>query len=163
MRDKLINKLESIKNNQYVFLIWQIVIVLIFYLILGMDWILVYTKPQIFIYAILGLLVMLIVHEMVHYLFIRLFTKAKVNIGFINGGLFKKRINIQWNDKLKGWQNAIVGLAPILILTIIPTFFMLLKGYRSMFMYSFVMLNFVASYSDIIDGIKLFLKKESNK
>lgn len=152
--------LESLKSNPLVITVWQIAGVVLFYLILGTYWLKDYSKVQIFAYMILGLFISLFVHELVHCIFMRLFSKKKITFGFKRNRGSIGYCYVKVHDNLKRWQGTIVKLSPAVSLTVIPTIVMLLSGYRSAFSYAFVMLNFNSSYLDFIDTIILWQKKE---
>lgn len=148
-------KNPDLKGKQYIFWLWEISVVFLFYFILGTDWVDRYSKIELFLIAIFSLPVCILFHEFVHFLVMRLFTNEKVSFGIHRRGIWIKYIYVHTDGKLKKWQWILVKLAPIFVITVIPTAVMLFTNYRSMLAYSFVMLNFAASYYDIIDAICL--------
>ncbi len=151
-------KIGLIKWKQCIFLLWEILVVFLFYFILGLDWVKRYRKFELFLIAILSLPVCILIHEFMHFFVIRLFTNEKLSLGVKRQGIWIRYIYIHIDVKLKTWKWILVKLAPIFVITIIPTLIMLFTNYRSMLAYSFVMLNFAASYYDIRDVICLCRK-----
>lgn len=151
--------LETIRKNSVVCLIWQVVVVILFYYILGTEWLHVYSKVQIVVFLILGLVVSLVIHELTHALFMRIFSRKKITVHFERGNGIIACFCVKLHDNLKRWQLTVVRLAPAVFLTLIPTSVMLYSGYRGVFAFAFVMLNFCASYLDFIDTMILWRRK----
>lgn len=159
MKNRRSITLESIKKNSIVCLIWQVVVVILFYLILGTGWLQEYSKVQIFAYLILGLVVSLVIHELTHALFMRIFSREKITVQFERGNGIIAYFAVKLHDNLKRGQLTVVRLAPAVFLTLIPTSVMLYSGYRSVFAFAFVMSNFCSSYLDFIDTMILWRRK----
>lgn len=151
------NKKRNVES--YVFLAWEIAVVMIFYLILGIEWTSRYRKVQLFVIAICTLPISILVHEVVHYFVIRLFSREKVKFGVKRSGFWIKYVYIHFDGKLHSWQWVLVKIAPAVILSVIPTFLMLLTGYRSWMAFCAVMINFAASYKDFKDTIHIIRRK----
>lgn len=159
MKNRSSITLESIKKKSVVWLIWQVVVVILFYLILGIGWMRVYSKVSIFMFMILGLVVELAIHELTHALFMRIFSKEKITVHFERGTGIIAYFAVTLHDNLKRGQLTVVSLAPAVFLTLIPTVAMLCSGYRSVFAFAFVMSNFCSSYMDFIDTMILWRRK----
>lgn len=147
------------KTASYIFFVWEIAVVIIFYCILGIDWTSRYGKIQLFVIAICSLPITIMIHEIIHYFVIRIFSHDKVKFGLEKSGFWVKYVYIHTDAKLRLWQWVLVKITPAILLSIIPTVSMLLSGYRGMMSFCIVMINFTASYKDFIDTIHIFKNK----
>lgn len=153
---------KHINREHVCFLVWEIAMVIIFYSILGIEWTGRYRKWQLFAIAICALPITTVIHESIHYIVIRIFSRDKVTFGIERSGLWIKYVFIHTDARFPVWQWVLVKTAPAVILTVIPTLLMILSGYRGMMAFCIVMINFTASYKDFIDTIHI-MKNKSDK
>lgn len=150
--------LNSIKENQYIFLIWELTVVALFYLIFGVEWLGKYGKIQILITALCTLIITLFIHELVHMLVIKLFSKEKVTFGAERSKFFIKCIYVHTDAILSNWKWIIIKLAPFMILTVIPVIVMLVGHCPSLFVFFLSLINCAAAYKDLLDTVELLIK-----
>ena len=153
--DKNFKKIGTInyKNGKYanVFMIGNF----IFFVLIGIVFIILNNsvenntiKSQWFL---LGCILYIILHEITHLIFMKIFSKEKINIS-----IKFPTISVGSNAKYSKKQFSIIALAPVIILGIILILLILFSSKDYTFLWSiFLTLNFAGSGGDFLQFLKI--------
>ena len=153
--DKNFKKIGTInyKNGKYanVFMIGNF----IFFVLIGIVFIILNNsvenntiKSQWFL---LGCILYIILHEITHLIFMKIFSKEKINIS-----IKFPTISVGSNAKYSKKQFSIITLAPVIILGIILTLLILFSSKDYTFLWSILLtLNFAGSGGDFLQFLKI--------
>ena len=153
--DKNFKKIGTInyKNGKYanVFMIGNF----IFFVLIGIVFIILNNsvenntiKSQWFL---LGCILYIILHEITHLIFMKIFSKEKINIS-----IKFPTISVGSNAKYSKKQFSIIALAPVIILGIILTLLILFSSKDYTFLWSILLtLNFAGSGGDFLQFLKI--------
>ena len=153
--DKNFKKIGTInyKNGKYanIFMIGNF----IFFVLIGIVFIILNNsvenntiKSQWFL---LGCILHIILHEITHLIFMKIFSKEKINIS-----IKFPTISVGSNAKYSKKQFSIIALAPVIILGIILTLLILFSSKDYTFLWSILLtLNFAGSGGDFLQFLKI--------
>lgn len=162
------NRLAScLEKNSYattfVLIVSQIVIYQLFLKLIGTKSYLNDNRLGILIELLIILVIMMVIHEFVHILFLPCsITSDRILVG---GNMIYKIIPItyvRYIDEMTKLQSIVFRLMPFVILTLIPTTVMVIFGIRNNHVFFFIMLNACGSVVDIIVAIEILFKLPRN-
>lgn len=153
--DKNFKKIGTInyKNGKYanVFMIGNF----IFFVLIGIVFIILNNSVENNIikgqWFLLGCILYIILHEITHLIFMKIFSKEKINIS-----IKFPTISVGSNAKYSKKQFSIIALAPVIILGIILILLILFSSKDYTFLWSILLtLNFAGSGGDFLQFLKI--------
>lgn len=111
-----------------------------------------YSAVQRILAVAVALVFVLIVHELIHALFVKLLSKAKVTIRFAKDPMGFPTLGTVWQGCIGKWPKTAVCLAPLLLLTLVPLICLSVSGSHAIFWVFVAMLNSIGAYYDLLDA-----------
>ena len=106
--------------------------------------------------ALLAVVCVLVVHEFIHFVFMKLFYKGKVHLIFGRDKLGIPMPGVLAEGQAKKWQEIVMRLAPFMFLTILPDVIFAFSSDVHMFFFIVAMGNCGGCFYDVMDtGIAL--------
>ena len=102
--------------------------------------------------AILAVVCILIVHEFVHYLFMKLFYVGKVRLIFGRDKLGVPMPGVMVEGRAKKWQEIVMYLAPFVFLTVLPDIVFAFFERIHLFFFIVVIGNCGGCFYDVMDA-----------
>ncbi len=155
-RNQTAAALKRCKSNPVLLLLWILIVCGAFILRCGADLKADYSAVQRLLAVACALVFVLIVHELIHALFVKLLSKAKVTIRFAKDPMGFPTLGTFWHGHVGKWPKTAVYLAPFALLTLVPLICLSISGSHAIFWVFVAMLNSIGAYYDIIDAANTF-------
>lgn len=151
--DRLSVVLTRCKSNPCLLILWIAIICVAFIMYFGPGLKADYSASQRVLSVIVALVSVLIVHELIHALFVKLLSKAKVTIRFAKDPMGLTTLCTTWKGHIGKWQKVVVYLAPLVLLTLVPVLCLTILASHSILWVFIAMLNSIGAYYDLIDAL----------
>ena len=147
------------KNKSFGSIVWLIFSCVVHIVLFKSKVIIDYHLWQRILIMIIALGVVFPTHELIHFVFAKVFCKGNVKITIVKSPIGLPTIGVIAQGNFKKWQLFIFRLAPFVILTVVLDVILVFSTRVELFFFIVSLANCVGSYYDIVET--LTAKKEA--
>lgn len=113
--------------------------------------------------GLLAIVFTLPMHELLHFVLLKIFSKDKVKIQFAKDPMGLPGLRTVYSDKITNWQKIMALLAPFTFLTLFIDLAFVFGNKVELFFFIVAVCNCVGCYFDIIDVLRILQCKFSQR
>lgn len=147
------------KNKSFEIIVWLVFSCVVHIVLFKSKVIIDYQVGQRILLMIIALAVVLPAHELIHFVFAKLFCKGKVKIAIVKSPIGWPTIGVIAQGNFQKWQLFIFRFAPFVILTVVLDVIFVFSAKVELFFFIVSLANCVGSFYDIAET--LTAKKEA--
>jgi len=143
--------IKNIRANSFAFVIWTLVSCALHMVLFRARVNLNHQIPQRIMMAIAAIVTILFVHELIHFVFMKMFYKGKVRFVFTKDRLGLPMPGVSAEGRARKWQEVMMLIAPFFFLTLLPDILFAFCAEIELFFFIVAIGNCAGCFYDIMD------------